>query len=312
MPKRFQTNIGPRDLEILTAFDRTPLTPAQLCLLSEAFAQPFRNEHNLRRRLRRLASSGLVRSWPYALVAEGRAPRYFKLTRDGYRLLYGEDAALPSRRYFEEVRHGHHHHTNALAHVIVHIAVRGHRHGITLRHFARENSIRLTANGCTVYPDCGFQLVTPDGRTFNYMLELDNGTERIRTRHDVESIERKLRTYDQHQSQFAANDPGRYLVLFVTTRSEQRLNHILALADAVMTNRQRTVFVGASLRLLLEGDSFRDAVWHDHRGLRRVLVPLVASDRVVDTHAKANSSSEQSRSRNLTQLNDAHPRSVLP
>ncbi len=274
MPKRFTTKIGLRDLDILTAIDRTPLTPAQLCKVSQTFSVPFHDEHNLRRRLRRLTDAGLLKSWPYAIVSNGRSPHYFKLTREGYRLLYGEDAALPRRRYFGEISHGHHYHTNYLADVIVHLAVTGHRQRIALRHFARENSVKLEAGGFTMYPDCAFQLVNAKGRAFNFVLELDNGTERMRSRQDVESIERKIRGYDIHQSQFAADDPNRYVVLFVTTRSVYRLPKILSLADTFMQNRQRTVFVGCDFDTLLASNPFHDAVFTDHRCLRRTIVPM--------------------------------------
>ena len=273
MPKRFNTNIGPRDIEILTALDRTPLTPAQLCRLSQTFPLPFLDEHNLRRRLRRLANSGLVCSWPYAIVTEGRSPRYFKVTREGYRLLYGSDAALPRRRYFEEISHGHHQHTHALAETIVQIAVCGHERGVVLNQFARENSVKLEANGFAMFPDCAFRVEASDDRGFNFVVELDNGTERVRTKQDVESIERKLRGYDAHQSQFAAFSHDRYVVLFVTTRSDVRVRNILTLADNIMTNRQRTVFVGCSLDELLRSDPFRQPVFKDRRLLQRTLLP---------------------------------------
>ncbi|MCA9000225.1 MAG: hypothetical protein KDA80_24720 [Planctomycetaceae bacterium] len=275
MTKRFQTKIGGRDLEMLTALDRTPLTTTQLCRLSQTFRAPFTDEHNLRRRLRRLGESGLIRSWPYAFATDGRSPQYFKLTREGYRLLYGIDSPLPRRRYFEEISHGHHHHTHALAEVAVHLLVHAHRQGTILRHFARENSVRLESDGFTMYPDCAFQLLAANGRTFNFVVELDNGTERVRTRQDVESIERKLRGYDAHQSQYAADDPRRYFVLFVTTRSDQRLQHILDLADMVMRNRQRTVFVGCDLKTFLQSNPLTDAVLTDHRLLKRTLIPRI-------------------------------------
>lgn len=277
MPKRFATKIGPRDIEILTALDRTPLTPAQLRQLSCTFISPFRDEHNLRRRLRLLAESGLVKSWPYALASEGRSPRYFKLTREGFRLLYDDDTALPSRRVFEEISHGHHFHMYALAELIVHVAITAHDRGIILRHFARENSVKLEASGFTMYPDCAFQLVTAANRTFNLVVELDNGTERVRTRQDVESIERKLRGYDAHQSQFAVNDKRRYCVLFVTTRSHARMRHILDLADMVTTNRERTIFIASDLQTVVENDPFSSAIFHDHRGLKRTIIPSVQS-----------------------------------
>ena len=43
---------------------------------------------------------------------------------------------------------------------------------------------------------------------------------------------------------FDAHDPDRYLVLFITTRSKQRLQYILDVAAEVMTQPQRRVFVG--------------------------------------------------------------------
>ena len=275
MAKRLTTTIGPRDIELLTALDRCPLTVAQLCRLSQTFEQPFGNEHLLRRRLRRLAKSELVRSWPYEVASLGRSQHYFKLTRGGYRLLYGEDVALPKRRYFEAIAAGHHHHTQSLAEFLVQLLVTGHQQGVEVRHFARENSVCLKADGFTLYPDAAFQLVTPDQRSFNFCLELDNGTERIRSRQDVESIERKLRGYDAHQSQFEALDPARYLVLFVTTRSQVRLQHILDLAGMVMQNPQRTVFVGVDLETFLNTDDpFTEAVLTDHRSLKRTIVPI--------------------------------------
>ncbi|MEZ6129003.1 MAG: replication-relaxation family protein [Planctomycetaceae bacterium] len=275
MPKRFRTSIGHRDLEILTAVDRTPLTAAQLCTLSETFSQPFHDVHNLRRRLRALAGAGVVKSWPYAIATDGRSPRYFRLTFDGYRMLYGLDAALPHRRRFEEISHGHHHHTFALAEVVTHLCVMAKRHGASVDHFAGENSVSLHTDAFTVRPDAAFVVTRSDGRGFPFVLELDNGTERVRTRLDTESIERKLRAYDAHQAGYSAHDPQRYLVLFVTTRSQRRLDHILDSAGAVMQQPNRTVFIGCSLQDLIDRDPFTDALFRDHRGLRRMLIPQV-------------------------------------
>ena len=105
------------------------------------------------------------------------------------------------------------------------------------------------------------------------MLEYDNGTERVRSKQDVESIERKIRGYDAHQSQFAAHDPDRYLVLFITTRSKLRLKYILDVAADVMKQPQRRVFVGCEIFNLLNSDPFQIPVFEDHRGLRRTIVP---------------------------------------
>lgn len=266
--------ITPRDFALFEAVSQHPFTTDQLFRLSTTFAEPFTQERLLRRRLQQLREAGLLQSWPLATVGRGGAPYYWKLTRAGYQWLQGDEVILPSRRFFEAIAPGHHHHTGSLGKFLVWTFVAAHRRGISVRHFARENSVTLEAAGLIVVPDCAFQLRTPDGRTFHFCVELDNGTERVRSRLDVESIERKLRGYDAHQSQFAALDPQRYLVLFVTTRSADRLTHILDLAGRVMRNPQRTVFVGVALEKYLNcDDPFREAVLTDHRGLKRTLIP---------------------------------------
>jgi hypothetical protein len=265
--------IGDRDIELLLALDRCPLTPAQLLKLSETFALPFPEEHTLRRRLRLLAQSGFVRGWPYAVASDGRSPHYYRVTRDGFRLLYGMDVDLPPRRRFEALAVGHHHHTLSLADFLVQTLVTAHRHEIEVRHVAPENSIRFDAGGFVLYPDLAFQLAAPDGRTFQFVVELDNGTERVRTKRDVESIERKLRGYVAHQSQFEVTDLERYLVLLITTRSAQRLQHMLTLAKDVLGSSQRTVFAGCDLSMWLSGDPIVQPLLTDHRGLRRTLIP---------------------------------------
>jgi hypothetical protein len=265
--------IGPRDIQILTALERCPLTPDQLQRLSVMFVMPFRDTHNLRRRLRRMAQAGYVSGWPYAVATDGRSPRYFKLARDGYRILHGIDAPLPKRRRFEAISPAHHHHTFCLAEVTVHLLISAFQNGCAIEHFAPENSVRLQADPFTLIPDCSFVIRRPDGRTFPFVVELDNSTERVRSKLDVESIERKLRGYDAHQSAYDKSDPDRYLVLFVATRSQQRMQHILDLAAMVMQQPRRTVFVGTDLKSWLDCDPFRDAVLQDHRGLKRTLVP---------------------------------------
>jgi hypothetical protein len=265
-----------RDLALLAALDQHSFTTDQLYALSETFAEPFTQARLLRRRLQQLREAGYLRSWALATIGPGGSPHYWKLTREGYRLLQGEDAILPSRRTFEPLAPGHHHHTRALGDFLVHTFRAAKLQGIAVRHFTRENSLELKSGSFSVFPDCAFQLQVPGDKPYHFCIELDNGTERVRSQLDTESIERKLRGYDAHQRQFAALDPQRYLVLFVTTRSSERLRHILDLAALVMQNPQRTVFVGVDLATYLAcGNPFRQAVLTDHRGLKRTLLPLL-------------------------------------
>lgn len=247
--------VTPRDIEMLMALDSCPLTARQLLKLSGTFDPPFTTERRVRERLEQLRRVGWVCSWPYATTGNGGSPHYRKLTRNGFRLFHGSDTPLPSRRHFEEIGISHHHHTLSLADFIVQTFVAAHRLGIEVRYFARENSVRMEAAGSVLYPDCAFQLFTPTGRAFNFVVELDNGTERIRSPQDIESIERKLRGYDLHQSSIPSFDHGRFVVLFVTTRSSDRLTHILQAAARIMRNPKRTLFLGATLSAFLNHDA---------------------------------------------------------
>lgn len=277
LAKNSRTNLGyrltPRDIELLTAIDRHPMTTDQLLNVSQTFSDPFRHSQLLRRRLGCLRQNGLLQSWPLATASQGGSPHYWKLTRDGYRLLYGEDSLLPKRRYFESIALGHHHHTHALGEFLTHLLLTAAQNGVTVQHFARENSVQLKSDAGVCWPDCAFQLINRDKRRFYFVVELDNGTERVRSKQDVESIERKMRSYIGHQAQFSSQDPDRYLVLFVTTRSQQRVEHILDLAADLLDKSQRTVFLGVNLAVFLAGRPFRGSLFTDHRGRKRKLIP---------------------------------------
>lgn len=120
-------------------------------------------------------------------------------------------------------------------------------------HFARENSVKLEAE--PLVGDRDFEFVIrrlTDGKTFPFVIKLDNDTERVRSKQDTESIEGKRCGYHTHPSRFAAHDPQRDLLLLHTTRSELHLRKILD-AAAVKTQPQRRVFVG------VERNRFRSA-----------------------------------------------------
>ena len=266
--------ITDRDLDVLTAIDAIPMTAAQLLEYSHTFAEPFTQARLVQRRLHILEQSGYVRSWPYAMASNGRSPSYFKLTRLGYRILHGDNCVFPKRRYFEAISDAHHYHTRHLAEFLIRLAVNGHRQGISLRRFARENSVRIQSDGYTLYPDAAFQLAAPGGRAFNFVVELDNGTERVRSQQDIESISRKIKGYDAHQASFDAFDPRRYVVLFVTTRSQVRLTHILKTARDLMKNPQRLVFLGIDLDSFLSAENpVTEHCFCDHRGKHFPLIP---------------------------------------
>src|ERR1700677_809267 len=107
-PRRILTG---RDLEVLQALDRTPLTAGQMLTLSRTFAHPFGSERMVRERLQALGSAGWVRSGRYATTSQGAGQNYYHLGRTGYRILYGETAQPPTKRYFAPISLARQHHT---------------------------------------------------------------------------------------------------------------------------------------------------------------------------------------------------------
>src|SRR2546430_936648 len=94
--------VTPRDMDILQALERSPLTARQLLTLSETFAYPFTSERKVRARMLQLAASGRVRRWELAIAGRG-AQLYYTLGRPGYQLVYGANATAPAKRSFTEV-----------------------------------------------------------------------------------------------------------------------------------------------------------------------------------------------------------------
>ena len=270
-------HITPRDVDILTALDRTPLTVEQLLKLSQTFEhEPFYSIRSVQDRLNKLRQAGWLNSWPYARAARGTPPDYYKLTAEGYRILHGPESPAVGKRHFTENSVAHHHHTHALAEVLVHFHVAAHRAGTRVVNFYRENSLAIEAAGETLYPDGAFELQTPDGRQFNFVIELDNSTETVRSPKEIESWQRKIRIYHAKQDEIL---PNRFRVLVITTRSSLRLRHILSLSAILSPDKRRTLFYGVDQSSLLAcSDPVYGPCLIDHNGRP---VPLVAAPNTI-------------------------------
>ena len=261
-----------RDTEILLALDHCPLTATQLLKLSETFEQQrFTSVRSVQDRLQKLRHVDWVRSWPYAMATRGATPEYYKLTLLGYRILYGQSAQPTTKRYFNEVSIANHHHTRCLADFIVHTLVTAHRAAIRMNKFRRDIVLSLQVGSESLIPDCAFELHTADGQQFNFLVELDNSTERIHSEKDVESWQRKIRLYEQFQD---GNYPHRFRVLAVTTRSHHRLHHILAMARERARNPRRLLVYAVHLDdYLADPNAILTHGFYNHHGCRVALVP---------------------------------------
>lgn len=257
-----------RDLDILAALDRGPLTAAQLLKNSRAFARPFTTERRVRERLFSLCEAGRLHRRQYAAVGL-RAPNYYTLSPLGYRLLHGEDAIPPTKRIFGEVGIAKQLHTYSLAEFVVHTVVAARSAGIGFTGFHRENALRLEVGKEAILPDAAWQLILPGGAAFTFFLELDAGTERIRSDKESESLERKIRLYDEYQE--ISGTPFRVLV--ATVRESERLSNILSAAATLVRQPERSLFYGISLpRYLAEPHPLTAPCFRDHRGGQVALV----------------------------------------
>jgi hypothetical protein len=266
-----RTLVTTRDLDVLQALEMTPLSARQLLRLSKTFPPAFTDERKLRARLQILRERGQVHQWPYVIAGRGM-PCYYTLARRGYALLHGPHAAPPPKRAFREIAISRQQHTFALAEFLVHTAIAAHRGGTLLQNVGRENSVRLDAGEDHLYPDCSFTLVPPDGRTLRFFVELDNGTERVRSAKDADSWDRKIHLYEATQDQSA----DRFRVLVIATRGSDRLTHILTRAATLTQNPLRTLFYGIELPCFLaEAAPLTTPCFRDHRLEPAALVPAL-------------------------------------
>jgi len=257
-------------MEILAVLDRCALTVGQLLKVSTTFQQPFGSESRVRGRLAAHRQAGWVRRWQYATASRGGAPDYYKLTLAGYRLLHGHDAKPPTKRHFAEIGLSHQAHTQALADFVVHTIACAHFRGLPVEDFYRENTLRLTVGDECLYPDCAFCIRLPD-QQFNFVVELDNGTERVRSQKDAESWERKIRLYEAHQDQTS----NRFRVLVVSTKSRERADHIRSTARALARNRRRMLLYSVHLAdFLAVRDAVCAACFTNHRGRKAAMIPV--------------------------------------
>ncbi|HEX5314168.1 MAG TPA: hypothetical protein VFX38_04560 [Gammaproteobacteria bacterium] len=265
MQRRIVTD---RDIEILTALDRVPLTAQQMLAVSETFSHPFGSERTVRERLQAMSDAGWIRSSLYALPSSGGSPKYYFLTRQGYGILNDPEAPPPTKRHFSPLSISRQHHTKALADFLVHMLRASHRSNVRFTEFYRENTLRLTVGEESLYPDSSFQLIV-ENRPLNFVVEIDNHTETIRSAKDTETWERKLRLYDRLQDSIE----NRFRVLAITTRSTDRLRHILMTAAGVLKNPQRSLVYGIDLPTFIrEEEPLHRSVFRDHFGRATALI----------------------------------------
>lgn len=275
-----RTQYTPRDLQILRALCRSPLSTSQLLELSATFPQPFSAPRPLRRRMQALASAGWVHCWQYASTSRG-AENYYKVTPAGYRLLNGPKAPLPPRGFFRPVSLGLQEHTRALADFLVCTLVSTHDAGLAIMACHRENDVRLALGSEIQMPDMMLQLRRGD-EAFNFFIEVDNATEPIFSHKERESWERKICFYDRFQD----SAPHRFRVVVLTTRSDHRHQSILHAASHLVRNPRRHLFYATPLATYLAQQSaVLSPCFLDHVGKAHSLIPVMHRESIAPIYS---------------------------
>ncbi len=241
-------SLSARDRSLLGLLARTPATTTLILKASETFSgEPFYDERRVRERLQTLAEAKLVRAFP-ATQRVGAPVNWYKLTAEGYRTVHGADATLPHRSRFEAIPPSRFLHTQALAEVIVHAVVAAHRDRCTVPFFQGDGEARLDVSSHTFYPDCIFPFALA-GKQFNAYFEIDQSTESIDS-HVEQSIRTKLLNYETYQDSLVAwwkgqqeRGPRPYFRAVFLTRSQERTNHILWLAQSCARNADHLAFL---------------------------------------------------------------------
>ena len=227
--------------------------------------------HVGRERLQALGAAGWVRSAHYATIVQGAAPKYYFLTATGFALLHGPDVTPASKRAFAPLPVIRHRHSRALADFVVQLYVAAHGTNLHVENYYAENLLRLTVDGESLCPDGAFEIRTPDGKQYNFVVEVDCSTERVVSTRDVDSWQRKIRLYDRLQD---LNHPHRFRVLVLCTGGQERLRRILTTAATLCRNPQRTLLYGSTLaEFVAHADALRTEIFCDHLQRAVALVP---------------------------------------
>ena len=101
--------------------------------------------------------------------------------------------------------------------------------------FYPENELKLIVDTAIRQPDCAFSLHVPRGERYqkmNFLIEVDCGTEPLRSARHRESLERKIQFYERYQDA----QSKRFRVVFFFT-SRLRLENFVELLGK--TNRRK-------------------------------------------------------------------------
>lgn len=267
-----------RDLALLRFLDLTPASAPQLRKVSVTFGEdPFRDERRVRERMQALSEANLTKSFP-AAVPGGGLMSYYRLTFEGYRAAFPENADSPPRTSLSEIAPSRVRHAIITAEVIAYTLVACHEQGVQVLKTTGDGRLTLSICEHRQQPDFHIQLAFA-GRLLNLVFEIDNATEPLDSQRE-QSIRTKILGYETYQDwvlnswkESGCQGPRpAFRVIFLTTGS-QRANHILWLAqELARVKRRHLIYTTTQDQFLREPHAVTQPIFNDHHGHWQALV----------------------------------------
>jgi len=265
--------------------------PAHLILqASETFGtaddpdQAFTNIRRVREKMQHLVEAGLVSVQEYTIANHGTM-KFYRLSPEGYRVLYQHDPPDSHRKFFRPIARLNWEHAYANAKVIVKSLVSAHCSGVHVLNFCREKELKLQVGSHCVEPD-HFFLFGAGGHSFNHLFEIDCNTETL-DGVSPKAWRKRIIAYEAYQDQLLANwkrggesgSPPRLRVSFLTTTIEHAY-HFLSLADELASNPDRLLFYATTVDTYLnDNNPLLSPILLDHHGNWHSLVDLHPTSR---------------------------------
>ena len=274
MSNKNRINSQQRTEQILAALTVCQLDAAQLLKLSQTFDEPFNGKLYVLRKMNKLKKNGLV----YEYTFPDRC-KYWKLSREGYRHVYGPDKPIPTKpSVYRAIRPAVERHARRLADLLVQSQLAAFRSGAEIMYLYGDHQCSLKHDGATKVPDAIVGLKLRGRKTYTIVFELDCGTEPVYSQKSRDSLDQLIRFYLAHE---ASHDTS-YRVVTVFERATVRVEHFLDRVEQNSQDSRRRVIKAVTLdRLLAYQNPLQEPILLDYD--RQVSAMLPGNESVAQT-----------------------------
>lgn len=231
-----------RDMEIFLSLAKYHLTGTMVFKISKTFKEPFKSLSNTRARLGQLYGTGFLRKAKRVMENAHSNESYYFLTKKSADCVPELEGVEKKNAVFQPRSIGRQAHSFLISEIMVKLERDRHfmRDICSFLGFIRENYFEVKGNNRLIKPD-GTIFLSVNGYNHLLFLEADRSTEVVKSsKANKRTFQRKIEIYSEFKKNFWQDgfihqnfaDIRGYRVLIVC-RSEQRLQNLLTLAEAM-------------------------------------------------------------------------------